>query len=675
MKKPMMSRNKIPLILNLLFAIVIFFATNSLVRANDVVVSAVVPDTQAPSVPILINPADNAVLSYNTPSFQWYESSDNVAMSHYALYLNGGVFFNNIPLTATENAYYILTYDALNGIYTLILKNSLSDRAYTWNIVAVDYANLSSSSDVWHFTIDTLAPTFVLKQIGDTAVDISASNVNSVPSTPIIIFKNDATANEPVLIAYGEANSEVKLTVTIPNDLTQTFTGQTDANGYYELKLGILPRDTDIKLDFIITDRVGHVSVLEAVYFRISLQYWPTSTPIPSSTATPTTRPSLTPIQSVSPTLSTTIKPSTSVSPKPSISISPQPSGIIPIIPPKEIIHEAGDELIELLPESTSDSIRSFLRSELWLNLAPLMGLLFLLGFYFLAFILLLSKFISDLSFVLVKKLLLLLFPIFFKAKKNLVFEYRETSASPLVKVELLNENSQVLDFAITNLQGNFDDLKTQGKWHLRVKDNNFYYPIGDQKPAQLEFWHFYQGQIMDENYHNQPILIPTLRASGQEKLPFFERLRIFALYLLDYPIWFLALSFLFNLIFLMRYAGLLNVIATLFYVVVLIYKIIFLNRKSKTLVIKAELENNKHFSANLVVSLVNQESKLAQSLVLPFEYSKSSLVQHSFTNANLTVFAKNVALVKDEIMLDSQAITLSQHHEEISISLKNLTK
>ncbi len=664
----MIHRNKIPLILSLLFTVVVFFTTNSLVQADDVVVSAVVPDTQAPSVPVLINPADNAVLNYNTPSFQWYESSDNVAMSHYALYLNGGVFYNNIPLTSTENAYYILTYDALNGIYTLTIKNSLSDRAYTWNIVAVDYANLSSSSDVWHFTIDTLAPNFVLKQIGDTAVDISASNVNSVPSTPIIIFKNDATANEPVLIAYGEANSEVKLTVTIPNDLPQTFTGQIDANGYYELKLGILPRDTDIKLDFIITDRVSHVSVLEAVYFRISLQYWPTSSPTP----TPTVRPSLTPIQSVSPTL----KPSTSVSPKPSISISPQPSGIIPIIPPKEIIHEAGDELIELLPESTADSIKSFLRSELWLNLAPLMGLLFLLGFYLLAFILLLSKFMGGLSFVLVKKLFLLLFPMFFKAKKNLVFEYRETSASPLVKVELLNENSQVLDFAITNLQGNFDDFKTQGKWHLKVKDNNFYYPIGDQKPAQLEFWHFYQDQEFNqENYHQQAILIPTLRASGQEKLPFFERLRIFVLYLLEYPWWFLALSFLFNLIFLMRYASLLNMIATLFYVVIFIYKVIFLNRKSKTMIIKAELENNKHFSANLVVSLMNQESKSAQSLILPFEYSKSSLIQHSFTNANLTVFAKNFALIKDEMVLDSQAITLSQRHEEVDISLKNSPK
>ena len=672
----MIRRNKIPLILSLLFTVVVFFTTNSSVRAEDVVVSAVVPDTQAPSVPVLINPTDNAVLNYNTPSFQWYESSDNVAMSHYALYLNGGVFYNNIPLTSTENTYYILTYDALNGIYTLTFKNSLSDRAYTWNIVAVDYANLSSSSDVWHFTIDTLAPTFVLKQIGDTAVDISASNVNSVPSTPIIIFKNDATANEPVLIAYGEANSQVKLTVTIPNDLPQTFTGQIDANGYYELKLGILPRDTDIKLDFIITDRVAHVSVLEAVYFRISLQYWPTSSPTP----TPTVRPSLTPIQSVSPTLkpSTSIspKPSKSVSPKPSISISPQPSGIIPIIPPKEIIHEAGDELIELLPESTADSIKSFLRSELWLNLVPLMGLLFLLGFYLLAFILLLSKFISDLSFILVKKLFLLLFPIFFKAKKNLVFEYRETSASPLVKVELFNENGQVLDFAITNLQGNFDDFETHGKWHLKVKDNNFYYPIGDQKPAQLEFWHFYQDQEFNqENYHQQAILVPTLRASGQEKLPFFERLRIFVLYLLEYPWWFLALSFLFNLIFLMRYAGLLNMVATLFYVVIFIYKMIFLNRKSKTMVIKAELENNKNFSANLVVSLMNQESKLAQSLILPFEYSKSSFIQHSFTNANLTVFAKNVALVKDEMILDSQAITLSQRHEEVNISLKNSTK
>lgn len=667
MKSLMSCKNKIKSILSFFFVVIVFFTNRSLVFADDVTISARVPDTQAPSVPILIAPADGALLSNNTPSFQWYESTDNVSMSHYALYLNGSIVYNDIPLVATENSYYSLEYDSLNGIYTLVPKNALSDRAYTWKIVAVDYADLSSSSDTWDFTIDTLAPNFVLTKIGDTSVSMSAGNAGSVPSEPVIIFKDDATANEPVLIAYGEKNSAVQLTLTIPNDATQIFVKNIDENGYYELKLGILPRDTDIRLDFIITDLVGHVSVLEKVYFRISLQYWPTASPTPTATTTPVT--------SISPSPSSSVSPTPIVTTRPSTSVSPQPTGFIPIIPPKEIVHEIGDELVELLPRSAADSIKTFLRSELWIKLAPAIGLLFLLVFYILSFLLLFSKFIQDSSFVLLKKLLFLLFPTFFKAKKNLVFEYRDTTASPLVKVELLDENNQLLDFTITNLQGNFNDFfKPQGRWRLQVKDNNFYYPIGNQKPTQLEFWHFYQNQLFDEeNYHEQEILIPTLRATGQEKLPFFERLRIFTLYLLDYPLWFLIFSFLLSLIFFMRYASPYNGIATVFYVLIFLYKIIFVDKKAKNLVIVAQLENKQQFSGNLVVALHGQDQNTFQSLVMPFEFSKSQTINHALTDASLTVFSRNFALIKDEIIMDSQLLSLSKSNEELDIFIKNL--
>lgn len=702
MKKLMICRNKNHLILNLFFAVVIFFATNSLVWANDVTVTAVVPDTQAPSVPILIAPSDNALLSDNTPSFQWYESSDNVAMSHYAIYLNGSVFYNNIPLTATENSYYVLAYDSLNGIYTLTPKNSLADRAYTWGIVAFDYADLTASSDVWHFTIDTLAPNFVLTKIGDTDVNISAGNASSVPSEPIIIFANDATANEPILIAYGEANSYVQLTVTIPDDANQIFTTQIDENGYYEFQLGILPRDEDIRLDFIITDRVGHVSVLEEAYFRIELQYWPTptptktptptETPTPTPTVTLTISPSLTTSPSVSPTLSTTpslsptftASPSASLSPTltptPSVSAPPEPTGFIPIIPPKEIIHEVGDEFIEDLPDSTAEYIRAFLRSKFWQNLSLVIALLFLGVFYLFAFLILMSKFISLLSFALAKKILILLFPPFFKAKKHLVFEHGETLASPLVLVELFDGNGRILDFTITNLQGNFDDLNfplASGiAWRLQVKDSNFYYPIGDQKPGQLEFWQFYQNQMMNkENYHNQPILIPTLRATGQQKLPFFERLRIYVLYLLDYPIWFLVFSSIIGLIFTLRYPSLLNWIALFFYLVIAILKAVPFIKKQKSLILSVKLPGNQQYYDNLVLSLFEKNSGLGQSLIMPFEFSKSKTIKHDFTNISLTAFAKDFALVKDEIPISSQEILLSKEQEEVPISLNKTEK
>jgi hypothetical protein len=402
-----------------------------------------------------------------------------------------------------------------------------------------------------------------------------------------------------------------------------------------------MPRGKDIRLDFIITDPVSHVSVLEKVYFRIELQYWPTSTPTP----TPST---LTPTASISPILSTSVtaKPSTSVTREPSISVSPQPTGIIPIIPPKEIVHEMSDELLETLPESTADQLKAFLRSAFWLNLAPLVGLLVLLSFYFFSFLLLLSKFFGDLSLILLKKMFFLLFPTFTSAKKNLVFEYQETVASPLVKVELLDQNKQVVDFAITNLQGNFADFelaKQKNKqWFLKVNDPNFYYPIGDTKPTQLAFYHFYQGQEFNqENYHGQAVLIPTLRAAGQEKLPFWERLRILVLYLLDYPWWFLILCFLFNLVFLMRYFSLPGVMVGLFYGVILVFKLILPRINQKTLVVTTQLANQQQFNGNLVFAVSPTNQHLAQSMVLPFEFSRSKPMKHNFSQVSVTAFAK----------------------------------
>lgn len=677
MKSLMIRKNKAKLLfLSLFLLIASFFVNLSLISAADIKITARIPDTQAPSVPILIAPPDDSLLNNNTPSFSWYESTDNVGMSHYVLYLNGGVFYNNIPLISTDNSYYTLIYDPLNSIYTLTPKNPLSDRSYTWNIVAFDYANLSSSSDVWDFTIDTLAPNFRLTKIGDTTVDISAGNVGSVPNDPIIIFKNDATANEPVLVAYGEANSEVKLTVTIPDDATQIFTKQIDANSYYELKLGILPRNKDIRLDFIITDRVGHVSVLEKVYFRIELQYWPTATPTPTSTLTPTptTSVSPTPIQSISPTLSvtTTVKPSATVSPTPIISISPLPTGIIPIIPPKEIIHEISDEIIEVLPESTAEQIRTFLRSELWGNLAPLMGFIFLLIFYLFAFFLLLSKFIRDFSVSLLKKIVLILFPNWFKATKNLVFDYRETIASPLVKVELLDKHKQVLDFTITNLRGNFNDFDLPSEWSLRVTDGNFYYPIGDQKPMQLDFWHFYQGQAFNqENYYGQAILIPTLRAAGQERLPFFERVRIFVLYLLEYPWWFLVAMLLFSLIFALRYENIYNLLALIFYLIILLTKLIDVFKQQKSLVLSANQGVEQKFTDNLIVSIFDAVQKNAISFVASFDFSKTSPIKHNFKQISITGFAKHLAIEKEGLVIAKQDFALSKRLEEISLQIK----
>jgi len=695
MKKATVQRKKNRFVSLFLFWLTLFFCAKGLVLADDVTVSATIPDTQPPSVPILIEPADGALIADNTPSFKWYASVDNVGLSHYIFYLDGSAPYGNLPLIDTDNSTYLLDYDELNSIYTFTPKSGLNDAAHTWKVVAVDYVNLKASSDTWDFSIDTLAPNFVLTKIGDTTVSISASSVASVPSNPIVIFQNDPTANEPLLIAGGEALSSVKLTVTIVGEPTQTYTTKIDSNSHYELKLGILPRDKDIRLDFVITDAVNHVSVLEGVYFRIALQYWPVATATPTPTAnptliaTPTLTPTVLPLLSLTPTTTpsvslaisviptTTASPSMTLTPTLTPALSVVPTGIIPIIPPKEIIHEFGGKVIELLPESTANYVKTFLRSKLWQNLSLVFPLLVLLLFYFLSLLILLSKFIQSFSISLLQKILTLFMAPFFKASKNLVFEYKETLASPLVKVELLDESGQVLDFAITNLEGNFDDLAypESGRWCLQVKDDNFYYPIGDEKPAQLEFWQFYQKQMIDTNYGGQAILMPTLRAAGQEKLPFLERLRIFILYLLDYPVWFLALALFFTLVFVLRYPSIYNTFVLILYVSLALYKLfISLNKKKiSRLIVHVQLLSGQQFNDNLVLSFFDQKKQIARSMVMPFAFSKSKVIKHSFSNTILTVFAKRVALVKNDLVIGSQVLSLSQKEEEITLQIKKI--
>lgn len=664
--------------------IAFYFFSGQLVYASTVGVTASIPDTEPPSSPILIAPTDGALLSDNTPTFSWYESTDNMGVSHYAFYLNGTLRYNNLPLNGQNTSQYLLTYDSLNGIYSLTPKVSLADGAYTWRVVAVDYANLSSSSDTWDFRLDTLAPNFVLTKIGDTSVNISASNPNSVPSSAILIFQNDSTANEPMLIAQGEAHSAVKLTVTVPGDPSQIFTQNISSDGVYELKLGILPRDVDIRLDFIITDLAGHVSVLEKVYFRIPLHYWPphTPTPTPSPPAPPDQVLTPTPVPTVisppgGPPLTPVVGGGPTLAPTPTPTPTPTTGGgIIPIIPPKEIIHAGVGEVIELLPESTAQKIREFLSSSLWQVIARQFNLWLWLLFYLSAFTVLASKFISELSLLLLKRVFALLWPGLFASGENLVFEYRSTQPSPLVKVELLDKNQQVLDLHLSDRLGNFAsfDVAELRQFKLAIKDPNFYHPIAEQKPSDLQFWQFYQGQTFDhEQYRDEPILVPTLQAAGQDRLPLVERIRIFYLYLLAYPLWWwLFLTFL-ALIFALRYASWANYLVLLFYLVM--GAVLWWRRQhlSKHTTFAVKLGAEGRFSGNLVMSLFDAARHQARSAVVSCDLGQSLPLRHNLNTAILTTYAKGLGLAPTATAKSQLQLIFNESKQEIELQISKI--
>ena len=633
---------------------IILLAFTNLTQAADVSVSATIPDIVPPSAPILIYPEDESLINNNKPSFKWYEATDNVAVSHYALYVDGNLLFDNIPLGSVENSGYKLQYDAINGTYSLTVKTALSDANHSWRVMVYDYGGNSNTSDTWEFRIDTLAPFFTIKQIGDVLVNISTSNLSSIPSSPILLFSNDPNANEPVILAIGEAYSSVQLTVTIPSDPTQNFTRTIASDGSYSLQLGILPRNVDIRLDFLITDQVGHVSVLEDIYIRIALQYWPpttiTSVPTAPQTITPTTILSGSPTQPVTGTLTPTITPTPEVSP------TAEPTGIIPIFPPKEVVHEVTQEITELLPDSISQMLEKWFASSLWQDLSKAIGLYLLLIFYLLVFILLVSKFFADLGKNLLQQIAYLIWPWQPQHRPHLVFEYSQTIVSPLVKVELfIGQVSQ--GFHLSDLKGNFADFDwpRSGDFHLKAIDNNFYFPIGVDKPAGMDAQLFYQQEALNlESYRSHwPLIIPTLRAKGQTHLPIIEQVRLFALYLSSYPWWFLSLSFVVSLLFSLRFGGIANYVATVFYLTVLASRFLVLYRNRFKRTVAVVDKDGREIVANLICSLQGEQISDSQAWLFQAENGRL-ILPIGLPLALLVAFSRHYSIQEADLRLVS---------------------
>lgn len=174
-------------------------------------VTATVADHTPPSVPILIAPDNGSTITDSTPTFIWEGSTDDRGIGKYELYLDGSVLFGSIPTGATTNSSYTLTYDSATHRYSLTPSTALAEGNHTWKVRAIDIYDNYTDSVTWSFTLDSPPPTFILTDIGEVEVSISAQDITTVPDEPIEIEEN-----EPLLLATGEANSTVEVTLTIP---------------------------------------------------------------------------------------------------------------------------------------------------------------------------------------------------------------------------------------------------------------------------------------------------------------------------------------------------------------------------------------------------------------------------------------------------------------------------
>jgi len=477
---------------------------------NDVV-SATVPDNLPPSPPILISPPNNSYVTTSTPTFVWEASSDDREMDHYQLYLDGVLLFDNIPLNDTSNSEYILDFEPSTNQYSLTVLNSISNGVHTWKVRAYDVMGLSMDSATWTFTLDTLAPNFVVTQIGTATVTISAQDASTIPTSPL-----ELTANEPLIVANGEANSSVAVTLTIPGEASQFFTVLIDSGGNWSLQLGVLPRNVVMTLDFIITDPAGHVSVITGVEFIIlqDVIVFPPASPTPG------------------------------VTPDPDATPTPTPGIEIPVTPVRETVINIAKEVYGLLPSPLQQTISSLppgLQDSI--NRALPISALIVSGLIPLATIVsVATQFGWQFSFDLLLKVLQSL-GILPKGKpQGLVFnsETNEGVAFALLTVKSTDQRETPLyETVVSDVHGIYKGMNLpDGEYQITVSHQDYHYPTRKDRPGHLSVGDFYKGELFQIDEKIQPLfLIPVDPLNELRHSTWRTRLRMWLAQLNRHPI------------------------------------------------------------------------------------------------------------------------------------------
>lgn len=498
-----------------------------------VTLTVVNPDETNPTTPILISPANNSYVTTGKPTFVWEKSTDAFGIGKYQFYLNGSLVYDNLPTGDTETSNYIYTYDTVNEEYRLELKNSLSDGTYTWKVRVYDTNGNFADSATWTFTIDTLAPTFVITDIGEVSTTISAQDPGTIPATPI-----ELENNEPLLVANGEANSTVQLTVTIPGDPTQSYTTTINPDGSWSLQLGVFERGDIISMDFIITDQAGLVSVISGVEFYIK----EIIIVIPPVSPSPTPTPSISPSPSPSPTPGVTPSPEASPIPTPSISPSPSPSPTLPIIkievtPPREaalnLIQEIGEvipepikALIKIIPEEVVKTVE---------DLAPVSAAIVATALPTASAFAMASQFGGNFSLQLLIKLLQSLGLIPVGKPQGIVFNSKTYDPVPFALLTIQSEQSnsvQTTETVVTDVHGVYRGIKlSPGMYHISVSHQDYIFPTTKPRPPYVQFKDYYMGEVfkVESEKQKQLFLIPVdAKESETTTKSFKTRFKIF---------------------------------------------------------------------------------------------------------------------------------------------------
>lgn len=481
-------------------------------KIRNPIVTATVPDNIPPSAPILISPEDESLLNDGTPTFVWQQSTDNVGVAYYQMYLDGSILFDNIPTVNTSNTFYDLVYDSGSGRYSLTPTAVISNGPHTWRIVVFDAALNNNTSVTWDFIIDTLAPSFTITSIGPISTNISAQDISSVPANPI-----ELENNSPEFIGTGEAYSAVQVTVVIPDESNQIINFTIDENGNWNFQLGILPRDKVITLNFLITDLANNISILNELRILIIQEYIiipPTPTPIPTPTPTPTPPATTTPLPGYTPL------------PTPPIPTPPAtttPIIKIPILPPEEIAIKIIKEVEKVIPKpivqtitQTPETFQAFF-VKISQEISPIGVLITTAAIPAFSFLTLLFQLGQQFSWHLVLNILRALGIIPPKEPQGLVYDSDSNKpvSFALITIKSTSETlkGQIVATLVTDIDGIYQGAQLpKGEYVINISHQDYIFPTKKERPNYLTIEEFYRGETFQvrSDSDQQLFLIPV---------------------------------------------------------------------------------------------------------------------------------------------------------------------
>ncbi|NCN83179.1 MAG: hypothetical protein GW947_04410 [Candidatus Pacebacteria bacterium] len=437
-------------------------------KIRPVTVTAFVADHISPAIPILISPENGHSITTGRPQFRWYYTTDNIGVAKYQLFIDGELFQDNIPITSQTTSEYVLDYVALDQIYGLIHSITLADGVHTWKIKAYDVLINNSESATWTFTVDTVAPAFVVTKIVDKTTSISAQDVSTIPVDPIEI-----PTRNPILVGTGEANSSVVMTVRLPSGEIETHTFAISASGTWDIQLFDLPRGETIYLDFTIIDQVGHISTL----IDLPLIIAPLTISIPGL-----------------------LEP---------ININP-PTILEPLFQPTQIIEKITySPLDQKLPSSlqtASETLPIIFQQpsrNLFKLLLSVIGLILISSIPLTKITILLARFGRQLSLHLILEVLKVIGLLPKGPAHGIVFEVRSQEPVPFATIIFQGNTSSGLPYSLTKLTDKeglygYHELP-KGVFQASALSDNFSFPTLTPAPQGFLWNNFYRGQAFEQ--------------------------------------------------------------------------------------------------------------------------------------------------------------------------------